>query len=165
MRPRAHGGNTTIGFRRRVGWNSGRGMLCVAALLTSVTALAPASGAGQDFRYHLLPAAAWTEWDADLGLENGRFLGGMAGLGFGRHVDLTGFYMRSGNRWANPSNPPLASDADQPLTDPSVDVVSYGSELSIGLARGPIVPVIMGGAGVLRFRPPAAEDVQRLQLK
>ncbi len=119
----------------------------------------------QGIRYHLRPAATWTQWDGALGLENGRFLGGTAGIGFGRHVDLTGFYMRSDNRWTNLSTIPFAAEEEKPLTDQSVDIISYGSELSIGLASGSLVPLLMGGGGILRFRPAAGEEIQRIQLK
>ena len=137
----------------------------LAVLLSGVCALAPASVAAQGIRYHLRPAATWTEWDGALGLENGRFLGGMAGIGFGRYVDLTGFYLRSDNRWTNLSSIPFAAEEGKPLTDQSVDIVSYGSELSIGLASGSLVPLLMGGGGILRFRPAAGEEIQRIQLK
>ena len=137
----------------------------IAVLLSGVCALAPASVAAQGIRYYLRPAATWTEWDGALGLENGRFLGGMAGIGFGRYVDLTGFYLRSDNRWSNLSPIPFAAEEGKPLTDQSVDIVSYGSELSIGLASGSLVPLLMGGGGILRFRPAAGEEIQRIQLK
>ena len=137
----------------------------LAVFLLGVCALAPASVAAQSIRYHLRPAATWTEWDDALGLEHGRFLGGMAGIGFGQYVNLTGFYMRSDNRWTNLSTIPFAAEEEKPLTDQSVDIVSYGSELSIGLASGSLVPVLMGGGGILRFRPAAGEEIQRIQLK
>ena len=137
----------------------------LAVFLLGVYALAPASVAAQGIRYHLRPAATWTEWDGALGLEHGRFLGGMVGIGFGQYVDLTGFYMRSDNRWTNLSSIPFAAEEEKPLTDQSVDIVSYGSELSIGLASGSLVPLLMGGGGILRFRPAAGEEIQRIQLK
>ena len=137
----------------------------LAVFLSGVYALAPASVAAQGIRYHLRPAATWTEWDGALDLEHGRFLGGMAGIGFGRYVDLTGFYLRSDNRWTNLSTIPFAAEEEKPLTDQSVDIVSYGSELSIGLASGSLVPLLMGGGGILRFRPAAGEEIQRIQLK
>ena len=137
----------------------------LAVFLSGVYALAPASVAAQGIRYHLRPAATWTQWDDALGLEHGRFLGGMAGIGFGRYVDLTGFYMRSDNRWTNLPSIPFAAEEEKPLTDQSVDIVSYGSELSIGLASGSLVPLLMGGGGILRFRPATGEEIQRIQLK
>ena len=137
----------------------------LAVFLSGIYALAPASVAAQGIHYHLRPTATWTEWDGALGLEHGRFLGGMVGFGFGQYVDLTGFYMRSDNRWTNLSSVPLAAEEEKPLTDQSVDIVSYGSELSIGLASGSLVPLLMGGGGILRFRPAAGEDIQRIQLK
>ena len=137
----------------------------LAVFLSGVYALAPASAAAQGIRYHLRPAATWTQWDGALGLEHGRFLGGMAGIGFGRYVDLTGFYLRTDNRWTNLSSVPFASEEQKPRTDQSVDIASYGSELSIGLASGSLVPLLMGGGGILRFRPVAGEEIQRIQLK
>ena len=137
----------------------------LAVLLSGICAIAPTSVAAQGIRYHLRPAATWTQWDGALGLENGRFLGGMAGIGFGRYVDLTGFYLRSDNRWTNLPSVPFSAEEEKPLTDQSVDIASYGSELSIRLASGSLVPVLMGGGGILRFRPVAGEEIQRIQLK
>ena len=137
----------------------------LAVFLSGVCALAPTSVVAQGIRYHLRPAATWTQWDGALGLKHGRFLGGMAGIGFGRYVDLTGFYLRSDNRWTNLSTIPFAAEEEKPLTDQSVDIASYGSELSIGLASGSLVPLLMGGGGILRFRPAAGEEIQRIHLK
>ena len=37
--------------------------------------------------------------------------------------------------------------------------------MSVELARGSLVPVLMGGAGILRFRPEAGSDIRRVQLR
>ena len=145
-------------------WHMAYGSL-LAGLLSGIYALAPAPLEAQGIRYHLRSAAVWTQWDDALGLENARFLGGSAGIGFGRYVDLTGFYLKSDDRATNLSSLPFSRSLRAPLADQYVDIASYGSELAVGLSRGSFVPVLMGGAGILRFRPEAGQEIQRLQLK
>ena len=139
--------------------------LVSGACALSICAPAPAPLEAQGIRYHLRPAAVWTQWDDALGLENARSLGGSAGFGFGRYVDLTGFYVKSDDRATNLAGLPFSSSVRAPLAEQYVDIASYGSELSIGLSRGSFVPVLMGGAGILRFRPEAGHEIKRIQLR
>ncbi len=147
-----------MAYGRAVGLLSG-------ACALAICAPAPAPLEAQGIRYHLRPAAVWTQWDDALGLENARSLGGSAGFGFGRYVDLTGFYVKSDDRTTNLAGLPFSSSVRAPLAEQYVDIASYGSELSIGLSRGSFVPVLMGGAGILRFRPEAGQEIERIQLR
>lgn len=141
------------------------GSVLLAGFLAGGVASSSAPLAAQQLRYSLRPTVTWTEWDEALGLENARFLGGSAGLGFGEYVDVTAFYVKSDDRSTHLSSLPFAADMGSPLPDQYLNVASYGTELSLVLARGPFVPVLMGGAGILRFRPQAGDDIQRIQLK
>lgn len=139
--------------------------LLLAGLLAGALASTSAPLAGQQLRYNLRPSVTWTEWDESLGLGKARSLGGSAGLGFGEYVDLTAFYRRSDSRSTHLSRLPFTAGMRMPPADQQLDIDSWGAEASIGLARGSLVPVLMGGAGILRFRPEAGGDIRRVQLR
>ena len=139
--------------------------LLLAGLLAGALASDAAPLAAQQLRYNLRPSVTWTEWDESLGLGKARSLGGSAGLGFGEYVDLTAFYRKSDSRSTHLSSLPFTAGMRTPPADQQLDMDSWGAEVSIGLARGSLVPVIMGGAGILRFRPEAGSDIRRVQLR
>ena len=112
------------------------GSVLLAGFLAGGVASSSAPLAVQQLRYSLRPTVTWTEWDEALGLENARFLGGSAGLGFGEYVDVTAFYVKSDDRSTHLSSLPFAADMGSPLPDQYLDVASYGTELSLVLARG-----------------------------
>ena len=139
--------------------------LLLAGLLAGALASAAVPLAAQQLRYKLRPSVTWTEWDESLGLGKARSLGGSAGLGFGEYVDLTAFYRKSDSRSTHLSGLPFTAHMRTPPADQQLDIDSWGAEVSIGLARGSLVPVLMGGAGILRFRPEAGSDIRRVQLR
>lgn len=146
------------------GHPASRGLL-LAGLLAGALASTSAPLAGQQLRYNLRPSVTWTEWDESLGLGKARSLGGSAGLGFGEYVDLTAFYRKSDSRSTHLSTLPFTAGMRMPPADQLLDIDSWGAEVSIGLAGGSLVPVLMGGAGILRFRPEAGGDIRRVQLR
>lgn len=151
-------------FPLHAGHSASRSLL-LAGLLAGSLASSTAPLAAQQLRYHLRPSVTWTEWDESLGLGKARSLGGSAGLGFGEYVDLTAFYGKSDSRSTHLSRLPFTADMRTPPADQLLDIASYGTEMSIGLTRGSLVPVLMGGAGILRFRPEAGSDIRRVQLR
>lgn len=146
------------------GHPASRGLL-LAGLLAGALASASTPLAAQQLRYSFRPSVTWTEWDESLGLGKARSLGGSAGLGFGEYVDLTAFYRKSDSRSTHLSSLPFTAGMRMPPADQQLDMDSWGAEVSIGLASGSLVPVIMGGAGILRFRPEVGGDIRRVQLR
>ena len=152
------------GHPSRAGHPASRSLL-LAGLLAGSLASSSAPLVAQQLRYSLRPSVTWTEWDESLGLGKARSLGGSAGLGFGEYVDLTAFYRKSDSRSTHLSSLPFTAGMRTPPADQQLDIDSWGAEVSIGLARGSLVPVLMGGAGILRFRPEAGSDIRRVQLR
>ncbi|MDE0234376.1 MAG: procyclic acidic repetitive family protein [bacterium] len=134
-------------------------------MLAGALASSYAPLAGQQLRYNLRPSVTWTEWDESLGLGKARSLGASAGLGFGEYVDLTAFYRKSDSRSTHMSSLPFTAGMRMPPADQQLEIDSWGAEVSLGFARGSLVPVLMGGAGILRFRPEASGDIRRVQLR
>ena len=153
-----------ISIPLHAGHPASRGLLLVGLLAGSL-ASASVPLVAQQLRFNLRPSVTWTEWDESLGFGKARSLGGSAGLGFGEYVDLTAFYRKSDSRSTHLSRLPFTADMRTPPADQLLDVASYGTEVSVGLARGSLVPVLMGGAGILRFRPQAGSDIRRVQLR
>lgn len=141
------------------------GSLALAGFFAPVLAFSPAGLAAQQVRVNLRPTVTWTEWDETLGLGDARSLGISAGLGFGDHVDLAGYFRKSDDRSTHLSGLPFAAGVRTPLADQHLQIASYGAELAIGLARGSFVPLVVGGAGILRLRPEFGDEIQRVQLK
>lgn len=141
------------------------GSLALAGVLAPILAFSPAGLAAQQVRVNLRPTVTWTEWDETLGLGDARSLGISAGLGFGEYVDLAGYFRKSDDRSTHLSRLPFAAGVRTPLADQHLQIASYGAELAIGLARGSFVPVVTGGAGILRLRPEFGDEIQRVQLK
>lgn len=141
------------------------GIHILAVLLAGFSALAPASVSAQGARYQLQPVANWTNWDNALRVANGPFLGGTAGIAFGRHVGLTAYYLRSVGLETRLTTLPVTAGSGRPLANQSVGIVSYGGELSVGLATGPVVPLVMAGGGLLQFQPASGQVIRPVQLK
>ena len=141
------------------------GSLALAGFLAPILSFSAAGLAAQQVRVNLRPTVTWTEWDETLGLGDARSLGVSAGLGFGEYVDLAGYFRKSDDRSTHLSGLPFAAGVRTPLADQHLQIASYGAELGIGLARGSFVPVVMGGAGILRLRPEFGDEIQRVQLK
>jgi hypothetical protein len=139
--------------------------VALAGFLAPLLAYSPAGLAAQHVGVNLRPTVTWTEWDETLGLGDARSLGVSAGLGFGDYVDLAGYFRKSDDRSTHLSGLPFAAGVRTPLADQHLQIASYGAELAIGLARGSFVPVVMGGAGILRLRPEFGDEIQRVQLK
>lgn len=141
------------------------GSLALAGFLAPSLASSPAGLAAQQVRVNLRPTVTWTQWDETLGLGDARSLGVSAGLGFGEYVDLAGYFRNSDDRSTHLSSLPFAAGVRTPMADQHLQIASYGAELSIGLTRGSFVPLVMGGAGILRLRPEFGDEIQRVQLK
>ena len=159
------GRSTAAQLRRLARGNLAPGALALAGCLAPVLAFSPAGLAAQQVRVNLRPTVTWTEWDETLGLGDARSLGVSAGLGFGDYVDLAGYFRKSDDRSTHLSGLPFAAGTRTPLADQHLHIASYGAELAIGLARGSFVPLVVGGAGILRLRPEFGDEVQRVQLK
>ena len=141
------------------------GSLALAGVLAPILVVPSTGLAAQQVRVNLRPTVTWTEWDETLGLGDARSLGISAGLGFGEYVDLAGYFRKSDDRSTHLSGLPFAAGVGTPLADQHLQIASYGAELAIGLARGSFVPVVVGGAGILRLRPEFGDEIQRVQLK
>jgi opacity protein-like surface antigen len=118
--------------------------LGLALALFAVLVLPPQQVAAQGLTYSLVPSARWIDWDDDLNFERTRLLGGGVNIGFGRFIGLTAFYHE---------NDDASLFATSDSTDFDTELVQAGGEVTVALGTGTLVPVLKGGASILRFRP------------
>lgn len=123
----------------------------VATLALAFTLL-PEHAAAQGLTYSLVPSARWIHWDDAVDLDRTRLLGGGLNIGFGRYVGLSAFYHESGDATLLPEST-LESE-----------LVQTGGEVTLALGSGTLVPILKGGASILRFRPddPGLDDFTKL---
>ncbi|MBT8405011.1 MAG: outer membrane beta-barrel protein, partial [Gemmatimonadetes bacterium] len=127
--------------------------LLFLAVVVPIAALATAHGAeGQGLTFTASPSARWIQWDDDLGFDDSRLLGGAVGLGFGRYVGLEAFHHQD-------DDVALFSGDASPF---SADVAVSGARVTLALGTGRLVPVVGGGASILRLRPDGVEATKKL---
>lgn len=128
------------------------GLIALGALLAlSALASAPAPVAAQGLTLTATPSARWIQWDDALGFDDSRLLGGAVGIGFGRYVGLEAFH--------HEDEVELFSDADDPAR---TDLAMSGARVTLAFGTGSLVPVIGGGASVLRLEPAGGEATKKL---
>ena len=107
--------------------------------------------------YTLSPVAGRVYFDKNAGLEDGTFIGGRVGFGFGEYAELSGIYLVSnGLRTSFAEFDHLGEefrDRFALLPRRDVDVTQMGAELKFNLGRGSIFPFLSTGTGILRFDP------------
>jgi len=113
----------------------------VLATLLLLLALLPEQARAQGLTYSIVPSARWIDWDDELDFDRSRLLGGAVNIGFGRYVGLTAFYHQD--------------DDASPLPDSDfrTELVQTGGEVTLAFGTGSLVPVVKGGASIIRFRP------------
>lgn len=118
----------------------------------------PASA--QQVSYSVIPTYQEVRWDDAFGLDDRTRLWGVRGsVDFGPYFSLQPFYA-----WANELEP--RDDLDPLEGDPSTwDLQTYGADAMVNLGKGPFVPFLKGGGGVLRVDPDGGEQSDRIVLR
>ncbi len=110
----------------------------------------------QGVRMHVAPAVEHLQWADDLVFPKATLYGGRAGFSFGRLAALEGYYLTRDDLESE-----LAAGA-APFT---FGMRSYGADLQLNLAAGPVVPFILGGAGITKFVPEPGSEFERVTLR
>jgi hypothetical protein len=122
--------------------------------LAMVAVFAPMAVSGQGLTWTVSPSARWIDWDKALPFDDTRLLGGSMGIGFGRYVGLEAFHHEETG---------VSLFADQ-ADAPTVDVAQSGARVTLAFGTGTFVPILGGGASLLRFRPEGGERTRKLSL-
>lgn len=128
-------------------------VLIIVMSLNAEFALAQIS----DISYTLTPVVEGVKFDDDAALDNALLFGGKVGFGFGEFIELSGIYLFGSTLKTDFSN---LSGFDAPASALLADLASrdlelhrYGGELKFNLGRGPVLPFLTFGTGILRFDP------------
>ena len=139
--------------------------LAVAAVAMPLQFGTPPDLAAQGMRYVAQPGVSWVQWDDALGLADVRLNGGSAGIGFGRYVSLRGYYLTKDQLSTGFESLSFTDPIGSPLGNQNFDLTDYGGELTVGLGAGTIVPVLMGGGGILKLQPELGLQQKRITVK
>lgn len=135
--------------------------LCILAAMAG-----PALGAGlEGISYTITPAVEFTRWDEKIGLEDDQLYGGRLSINFGRSAALQGYYLINENIRTNLGALDMTESPGFGMDEQDINVLNYGGDVIFNLSRGPIVPFVMGGGGILRFDPESGEKFSRIGLR
>lgn len=129
-------------------------------VLLGVAGLVAGPASAQQVSYSVTPTYQEVRWDDAFGFDDRTRLWGVRGsVDFGPYFSLQPFYA-----WANEIEP--RDDLDPLEGDPSTwDLQTYGADAMINLGRGPFVPFLKGGGGILRIDPDGEDRTDRIVLR
>lgn len=142
-------------------------MALACGLFLAIMALAetPAVAQVSGVSYTFSPTYEVVRWDEDLGLEDTALYGGRLGMNFGRYLGLQGFYLTRSNVDSEVSKLGLQDHLGTSLIDREFDIENYGASLVLGLSRGPVIPILRAGGGVLVLDAPGTDRLHQINLK
>lgn len=129
-------------------------------VLLGVAGVMPGTASAQQVSYSVIPTYQEVRWDDAFGFDDRMRLWGVRGsVDFGPYLSLQPFYA-----WANELE--ARDDLDPLEGDPSTwDLQTYGADAMINLGRGPFVPFLKGGGGILRIQPDGEDRTDRIVLR
>lgn len=138
---------------------------CGLLLAVAVLAAAPVAAQVGGVSYTLSPTYNIVRWDEKLGLEDTELYGGRLGMNFGRYFGLQGYYLTRSNVNSEVGKLGFQDGAGAPLLDREFDLENYGADLVLSLSRGPIIPFVKAGGGVLRLDGTGTDPLSQINLK
>ncbi len=127
-------------------------------LLALLYAHASILGQVSNVSYTFSPTAQYNFWDENSGIEDGLFLGGQFGFGFGQNVELSAVYLQSfetNNTFPTYdfTNSFVSQDLQRQL-----NIRRIGGNLKVNLSKGALLPFLSLGTGVQRIQIDELED-------
>ena len=102
----------------------------------------------KDISFTFSPAADFTFFDKESGLENAFSAGGKLGFGFGEYLELRAVYMQSIGLKTKFSNFGLDNYDANLFTQQDINLKKYGGEIKANLGNGRFIPYLTIGSGV-----------------
>jgi hypothetical protein len=139
-------------------------LLLLLGLVSSQAVQAQVSGVS----YTIAPAAEHVFFNRNAGLEDGFLYGGEVGFGFGRFVELSGFYLFNDGLKTDFSDVSGLSEttleALSMLPTRDVRFQRYGGNLKFNLLPGSVVPFVELGGGLVQGEPEGLNSSQAIFL-
>ena len=106
-----------------------------------------------DISINITPTANYTWWDNQLYIENGPMVGGMIGIGLGRHLELRGIYEQSLDLKSTLNDLKVPVDIVDKFNSRTVDVTRWGGEFKANIPTGGgLAPYLTLGTGVQKLK-------------
>lgn len=106
-----------------------------------------------DISINLTPVANYTWWDNQLYIENGPMVGGMLGIGLGRHIELRGIYEQSLDLKSTLHDLNVPIDIVDKFNSRTVDITRWGGEFKANIPTGGgFAPYLTLGTGVQKLK-------------
>ena len=106
-----------------------------------------------DISINLTPMANYTWWDNQLYIENGPMVGGMIGIGLGRHLELRGIYEQSLDLKSTLNDLKVPENIVDKFNSRTVDVTRWGGEFKANIPTGGgLAPYLTLGTGVQKLK-------------
>lgn len=106
-----------------------------------------------DISINITPTANYTWWDNQLYIENGPMVGGMIGIGLGRHLELRGIYEQSLDLKSTLNDLKVPADIVDKFNSRTVDVTRWGGEFKANIPTGGgLAPYLTLGTGVQKLK-------------
>ncbi|MDD2476244.1 MAG: hypothetical protein PHI32_10055 [Dysgonamonadaceae bacterium] len=106
-----------------------------------------------DISFNLTPTANHTWWDNQLFIEDGLMVGGMVGVGLGKHLELRGIYEQSIDLKSTLNNLNVPADIVDQFNSRTVDVTRWGGEFKANIPTGGwLAPYLTLGTGVQKLK-------------
>jgi len=108
--------------------------------------------------YTFSPTAQYNWWDEDSGIEDGVFIGGQLGFGFGQNVELSAVYLQS---FETNSHFPTYGFSNAFITQDlsrQLNISRYGGNVKLNLSKGVLLPFLSLGTGIQKTELDGIEE-------
>ena len=125
-------------------------------------AILQVKGQVNDISINITPTANYTWWDNQLFIQDGAMVGGMVGIGLGRHLELRGIYEQSLDIKSTLNDLKVPSDIVDKFNSRTVDVTRWGGEFKANIPTGgSLAPYLTLGTGVQKLK---LDDLKQEQI-
>lgn len=108
--------------------------------------------------YTFSPTVQYNWWDENGGIEDGIFIGGQLGFGFGQNVELSAIYLQSfETNSIFPTYDFSNAFVNQGLAR-QLNITRYGGNVKLNLSNGTLLPFLSLGTGIQRIELDGLED-------
>lgn len=125
----------------------------ILILILIFLAVLQAKAQVNDISFNLTPTANHTWWDNQLFIEDGLMVGGMVGIGLGKHLELRGIYEQSIDLKSTLNNLNVPTDIVDHFNSRTVDITRWGGEFKANIPTGGwLAPYLTLGTGVQKLK-------------
>jgi len=138
-------------------------LLCASLLLTGLLFVTGTSQAQiEGASYTLQPSYSIVRWNDKVGIKDTELFGGRLSVNLGQYVALQGFYMTRSDVGTDLASINLEDLGGNLVQDQKTDIRHYGADVVFNLSRGPVVPFVKAGGGIITFDTAAGNEQNQI---